>query len=76
MRVLKIWHPWTDVGWSWESLRGWGQFLKLGVPGAMMLFIEWVSYEISYFVLGSIDVVQLALGTILMQLLTLLFMVS
>ena len=65
-----------DVGWSWESLKGWGQFLKLGVPGAMMLFIEWASYEVSYFVLGSVDVVQLALGTILSQLLTLLFMVS
>ena len=65
-----------DAGWSWESLKDWGLFLKLGIPGAMMIFIEWASYDVSYFVLGSIDVVQMALGTILSQLLTLLFMVS
>lgn len=64
------------AGWSWESLRGWFHFLKLGVPGAAMLGIDWISYEIAAFVLGSIDEVQLALNVIIFNLLELFYVVS
>lgn len=66
----------AHAGWSWESLRGWSQFLKLGIPGAAMLCFDWISFEISAFVLGSIDEVQLAVNAILFNITVLLFMVS
>ena len=64
------------LGWSWESLEEWGQFLKLGIPGTIMLALEWVSFEISAFVLGSINEVELAINGILINYLTFIFMVS
>ena len=62
-------------GWSWESIRGWWQFLKLGIPGMAMICLEWVSYEIVVFVLGSIGEVELAINSILVNLLVIMFMV-
>ena len=64
------------VGWSWESLRGWSQFLRLGIPGAAMLCFDWISFELAAFVLGTIDEVQLAVNAILFNITVLLFMVS
>ena len=63
-------------GWSWESLEEWGQFLKLGIPGMIMLCLDWVSFEISAFVLGSINEVELAINGILINYLSFCFMVS
>ena len=63
-------------GWSWESLEEWGQFLKLGIPGTIMLCLDWVSFEISTFVLGSINEVELAINGILINYLSFFFMVS
>ena len=64
------------AGWSWESLRGWSQFLRLGVPGAAMLCFDWISFEVAAFVLGTIDEVQLAVNAILFNIAIMLFMVS
>ena len=64
------------LGWSWESLRGWWQFLKLGLPGIVMICVEWVSFEVSAFVLGSIDEVQLGINAVLISIIALLAMVS
>ena len=64
------------TGWSWESLREWWQFLKLGLPGIAMISIEWISYEIGAFVVGTIDEVQLALNAFIINVLTLVYMVS
>ncbi|KAI0244229.1 ethionine resistance protein [Massospora cicadina] len=33
-------------GWTWRSLGGWWHFLKLGVPGVIMICAEWWSFEI------------------------------
>ena len=78
--IVYIWyrrlHKKTWGGWSWQSLDEWGQFLKLGVPGFLMISFEWWTYEISVLVTGSIDKTQLAVNTILIQLLTFAFMVN
>ena len=64
------------AGWSWESLRGWSQFLRLGIPGAAMLGFDWISFEVAAFVLGAIDEVQLALNVIMINLLEFCYMVG
>lgn len=63
------------IGWSWESLNEWGQFLKLGIPGLAMTCLEWVSFEIAAFVLGSISEVELAVNSIMVNVLMVIFMV-
>ena len=40
-----------------------------------MLCINWISYEVGFFILGLIDVVQLDIGTILLQLVNMYYMV-
>ena len=40
-------------GWSMRSLLGWGQFVKLAVPGMFMICIEWWTFEIGVFVMGK-----------------------
>jgi MATE family multidrug resistance protein len=59
-------HHLTWGGWSFESLTEWGQFLRLGLPGLLMLGFEWWSYEISAIVVGTIDDTQLAIAGILL----------
>ena len=63
------WFAMTWGGWTWESLREWGQFLKLGISGLAMLCCQWWSYEIGMFVTGSIDKTQLAINSILLTIL-------
>lgn len=60
-------HKQTWKGWSWDSLTEWSLFFKLGVPGLLMICFEWWTYEISTIVAGSINELQLAVNTILMQ---------
>eukprot|EP01119_Soliformovum_irregulare_P019384 TRINITY_DN6122_c0_g1_i2.p1 TRINITY_DN6122_c0_g1~~TRINITY_DN6122_c0_g1_i2.p1 ORF type:complete len:439 (+),score=117.77 TRINITY_DN6122_c0_g1_i2:623-1939(+) len=36
----------TWYGWTRESLQGWKEYLKLGLPGAAMICLEWGSFEI------------------------------
>ena len=69
-------HKQTWGGWSWESLQEWMQYIKLGLPGVLMLCCEWWSFEITAIVAGSIDETQLGINAILMSLQSLLFMVS
>ena len=80
MVVVYVWarglHKQTWGGWSWDSLRGWGQFAKLGVPGLLMLCIEWWSFEIAAFVTGSISKTELGINAVLISLLSVVFMVS
>ena len=59
-----------------EALRGWGEFLKLGVPGAAMMCIEWLSLEIAALVVGSIDEIQLVINSAVISFLITLFMAS
>ena len=64
------------LGWSWESLREWGQFLKLGLPGIVMISLEWISYEIGAFVVGTISEVELAINAVMINVLTIAYMVT
>ncbi len=68
-------HKQTWGGWSWESLEGWWQYTKLGVPGLLMLCCEWWSFEIAAFVAGSINKTQLGINSIIVVLQTVIFMV-
>ena len=80
MAVVYVWarglHKQTWGGWGWDSLRGWGQFAKLGVPGLLMVCIEWWSFEIAAFVTGSINKTELGVHAVLISLLSIVFMVS
>ena len=58
-----------------EAFVQWWQFLQLGIPGALMFCLDWMSYEIAVFILGTLDEVQLALGVIVYNLLILVYMV-
>ena len=60
---------------SMEALVQWWQFLRLGIPGALMFCLDWMSYEIAAFVRETLDHVQLALGVIIYNLLILVYMV-
>lgn len=36
----------TWPGWTTQALTGWGKFLALGLPGVLMLTVEWSAFEI------------------------------
>ncbi len=72
---LRQLHHQTWGGWSWEGLKGWGQFARLGVPGLMMIIFEWCSIEVSAFVAGAIDQTQLAINAVLITVLNVVYMV-
>eukprot|EP01102_Stenamoeba_stenopodia_P009598 TRINITY_DN2844_c0_g1_i1.p1 TRINITY_DN2844_c0_g1~~TRINITY_DN2844_c0_g1_i1.p1 ORF type:complete len:568 (-),score=85.22 TRINITY_DN2844_c0_g1_i1:13-1716(-) len=48
-------HKETWSGWSKEALTGWSEYLKLAVPGAMMLCAEWWGFEITIIIAGRLD---------------------
>ena len=72
---LGIWKS-TWVPFSRGTFLGMGTWLKLAVPGMVMLCAEWWSFEINIFVAGSIGVDSLAAMTLLFSVLTLLYTVS
>lgn len=72
---LRRLHRQTWGGWSWESLRGWGQFARFAFPGLMMVVFEWCSIEISTFVAGSISQTQLGISSVVANLLNVIYMV-
>jgi len=46
-----------NTGWDWKCLTGWYEMFKLGIPGALMLMLEWGIFEINSFFaarLGSV----------------------
>ena len=63
------------IGWSWESLREWTQFYKLGLPGMALICLDWISFEISALVLGTLGEVELAINSVLINIMNVLFMV-
>ncbi len=68
-------HKQTWDGWCWDSLGEWWQYIKLGAPGLLMLCCEWWSFEIVAFVAGSINETELGINSVLISLLSILFMV-
>ncbi len=46
-------------------MEAWPEYIKLAVPGMLMILVEWSSIEISSLVLGTISEVELAVNGIL-----------
>ena len=69
-------HVQTWGGWSFECLTEWWQFVRLSLSGLLMVAFEWWSFEISALVTGSIDELQLATNSVLLQLTNLTYTVS
>lgn len=63
------------LGWSLDSLREWGPFMRLALPSMMMMCLEWWLYEIAGFLAGLISEVELGAESILYQLAVMVFMV-
>lgn len=49
----------TWDGWSRECFEDWGLFFKLGIPGMLMVCIEWWSFEIGTLLTGLLGEVEL-----------------
>ena len=47
------------TGWSTECLYDWRIYLKLAIPGFMLILIEWSSFEIATFASGILGNIQL-----------------
>ena len=75
VRARKL-HRLTWGGWSWESLREWGQFVKLAIPGVFMTCLPWWTAEATSFVSGAISDTELAVNSVGFQLINIMFMVS
>ena len=41
------------AGWSLECLQDWGKFIRLCLPGMLMLCMEWWGFEIGVFLTGK-----------------------
>ena len=63
-------------GWSREAFRRWRGFLEVGLCSAGQICIEWWAIELITFEAGLLGVTALAASTIVVQLQTLLAMVS
>ena len=74
IRVRNI-HRLTWGGWSFESLNEWGQFLKLALPGVIMLCLEWWSAEVTTFIAGTISEEELAANSVWFQTMVIFYMV-
>ena len=43
----------TWGSWRMECLHDWWHYLKYGIPGMLMLCVEWLSFESGYFSIGA-----------------------
>ena len=51
-------------GWSWESLDGWREYLRLAIPGMFMICLEWWAFEIGMVTTGLLGKDYLAANTL------------
>jgi MATE family multidrug resistance protein len=56
-----------------DSFVGWGEYLKYGVPAALMLCLEWWSFEIMALFAGMLSINELAANVVLFNLVAFLF---
>ena len=63
-------------GWSSRAFSRWRTFLEIGLPSAGQICIEWWAIELITFEAGLLGVTALAASTIVVQLQTLLAMIS
>ena len=77
--IALIWYKkyhhrtWPSV--SMEIFRGWGGILRFGVPGALMLCLEWWSFELCALAAGWLGAIQLDSFVSLLQIQSFIFMV-
>jgi len=55
----------TWDGWTMESLQKWKEFLQLGIPGMLMLCVEWWCFEVLTILAGIIGTTELAAQSII-----------
>ncbi|KAI9261506.1 mate-domain-containing protein [Phascolomyces articulosus] len=53
-------------GWSKDALKNWGPFLRLAIPGALMLCSEWWAYQITALATAYLGRINLATQSILL----------
>ncbi|KAG2224850.1 hypothetical protein INT45_008032 [Circinella minor] len=53
-------------GWSMDAFRNWGPFLRLAIPGALMLCSEWWAFQLTALATGYLGGVNLASQSILL----------
>ena len=68
-------HKKTWGGWSFQSLEEWVLFLKLAIPGLLMLVLEWSAYEVLNFIAGALSETELAVNIAWFQIAVIIFMV-
>ena len=73
--LLKL-HKQTWPGWHWSAVYGWGQYVRLALPGTVMIVSEWVLFEIGAILAGTIDSHNLSVQGILYEFSTSLSMWS
>eukprot|EP00794_Sanderia_malayensis_P009308 gene9308-10290_t len=73
IKIYKVYKAWP--GWSWECLLQWRQFFSLALPGALMIIFDWTTAEVGVVLLGLIGKKELGAQTVLISILSLLFMV-
>jgi MATE family multidrug resistance protein len=68
----------TWPSWSWDSLRGWDQYLKVSMPSMAMVCASWWIFEAVILIAGQGDnaAVQLPVMGILFSLHSLVFMLN
>lgn len=49
-------------GWSRQAWQGWGEFLRLGIPGMLALCLEWWAFEILAVLCGLTKDPETAIG--------------
>jgi MATE family multidrug resistance protein len=67
-------HVKTWGGWSRDSLNGWGQFALFGIPGLLMFIVEMGSFEIGYYITGSIGKIQQSIHAVVSAYVYIVFM--
>jgi len=68
-------HRKTWRGWTWACLMEWWPFLRLGLPGMLMICLEWWAFEIGTVITGVLGRTELAINSILFNVLAILYMV-
>ncbi|XP_032860784.2 multidrug and toxin extrusion protein 1 [Tyto alba] len=76
---LYVWwkkiHVETWGGWTRDCLLDWGSFIRLAVPGMLMMCIEWWTFEIGSFLAGLLSVVELGAQSVIYVLSSAAYMV-
>ncbi|KAI9226580.1 MAG: mate-domain-containing protein [Piptocephalis tieghemiana] len=62
-------------GWSREAFRGWWPFLRLGIPGVIMVCSEWWAFEVIALAASYLGTIPLAAQSVMLTTSSLFYMV-